>query len=105
MKEKTAAEFKEMRESGTTMHVIDVREPQEYEAGHLEAELMPLGELMQRADTIPRDRPVVVYCRSGARSAAAIFQLEKKFGLDNLYNLKGGLMAYAEAYDPGLMGL
>jgi rhodanese-related sulfurtransferase len=105
MKEKTAAEFKAMNEQGESMYVMDVREPHEFENGHLDAELVPLGTVLGHADNIPRDRPVIVYCRSGARSAAAIHQLEKKFGFDNLYNLKGGIMEYAQAYDPSLITL
>jgi adenylyltransferase/sulfurtransferase len=42
---------------------------------------------------------VVVHCRSGARSAAAIMQLEQNFGFTNLYNMKGGIIAWANEID------
>ncbi len=94
-----------MRDGGEPMEVIDVREPHEFEAGNLDGRLVPLATIMDHAKEIPRDRPVIIYCRSGARSAAAIHQLEKKHGLENLYNLKGGILAYAQAYDPDLPGM
>lgn len=52
--------------------LVDVRTPMEWEAGHVEgAVLLPLSELGGRLQEIPRDRPVVVYCASGSRSAQA----------------------------------
>ena len=60
----------ELLESG--VQLIDVRQVQEYEAGRISASrLIPLGELAANAQAIDRDRPVVFYCRSGARSAMA----------------------------------
>lgn len=52
--------------------LVDVRTPMEWEAGHVEgAVLIPLSDLGGRLHEIPRDRPVVVYCASGSRSARA----------------------------------
>jgi adenylyltransferase/sulfurtransferase len=57
---------------------------------------------MQNADKFAKDKKVVVHCRSGARSGTAIKQLEQKYGYDNLYNLKGGILAYADQIDPSI---
>lgn len=76
--------------------VIDVREPNEYREGHLaNAELIPLGELNQKLDKLAKhkDQPVVVYCRSGNRSARACRMLAKH-GFEDLYNLAGGILAW-----------
>ena len=51
---------------------------------------------------LTKDKPVIIQCRSGARSAAAIMQLENQFGYTNLYNLKGGIMAWAAEIDPDM---
>jgi adenylyltransferase/sulfurtransferase len=75
---------------------VDVREPHEYEAANLGAELIPLATVAAHADRFARDVKVVVHCRSGVRSAKAIRELEDTFGFDNLYNLKGGILAYLE---------
>ncbi|HLU65883.1 MAG TPA: MBL fold metallo-hydrolase [Kofleriaceae bacterium] len=78
------------------LHVVDVREPAEYdgELGHIAgAALVPLGELRTRLDEIPRDRPVVMVCRSGARSAQATAILEAA-GFERVANLRGGMIRW-----------
>jgi rhodanese-related sulfurtransferase len=102
MKEKTVAELKHMQETGHDFQLIDVREPHEHEQSNLGGELMPLGTLLSLADQIRRDVPVIIHCRSGARSTAVIHELEKRFGLDNLYNLKGGILAYSREINPNI---
>jgi adenylyltransferase/sulfurtransferase len=76
--------------------VIDVREPSEYEEVNINALLIPLGTVSERAKEVARDKKVVVHCKMGGRSAKAIRELEEKFGFENLYNLKGGITAYLQ---------
>ena len=77
------------------IEVIDVREPYEYEAGHIAgARHVPLEHLAAEAETIPRDRPVAFQCRLGARSAMATSAF-RAAGYD-AYNLSGGLAAWHE---------
>jgi molybdopterin/thiamine biosynthesis adenylyltransferase/rhodanese-related sulfurtransferase len=77
--------------------LLDVREPDEYAGGHIPgATLLPLSNLEKGVASVPRHHPVVVYCRSGARSARAIEQLQTKFGFSNLLNLDGGILAWEE---------
>jgi hydroxyacylglutathione hydrolase len=76
---------------------LDVRERSEYEAGHVEGTLhIPLGKLANQAQTLPSDRPVVVYCGHGERSSTGISILEAA-GLRDLINLDGGIRAWASA--------
>ncbi|MDB5134168.1 MAG: rhodanese-like protein [Mucilaginibacter sp.] len=100
MKEITVRELKEKMDSGEDFQLIDVREDFEYEVSNLGGQLIPLGGILIEAEQIAKDKPVVVQCRSGKRSAAAIMQLEQQFGFTNLYNLKGGILAWAEEIDP-----
>ena len=73
--------------------IIDVREPGEYEAGHLlNAVNIPLSQLRQRMEEIPRDRPVYLHCRSSQRSYNAIMALQH-CGFRNLYNIAGSYLA------------
>ena len=95
MKEITPRQLREWEKSGKAFQLIDVREPNEYEEANIGAELIPLATVSQNADRIRTDIDVVVHCRSGARSAKAINELEKK-GFKNLFNLKGGILAYME---------
>jgi sulfur-carrier protein adenylyltransferase/sulfurtransferase len=102
MKEKTVSELKAMQDAGETFQLIDVREPHEFDICNLNGELIPLGEVVTEAERIRKDIPVIIHCRSGARSAAAVNELEKRFGYENLYNLKGGILAYAKEIDNSL---
>ena len=80
--------------------VIDVRGQAEWAAGHLpNVQNIPVGYLTERLTEIPRDRPVVVHCQSGARSAIAASVLRAK-GLRNIVNLSGGFAEWAAAGNP-----
>ncbi|MDB5145827.1 MAG: rhodanese-like protein [Mucilaginibacter sp.] len=102
MKEITVLELKEKMDKGEDFQLIDVREDFEYEMSNLGGLLIPLGGILIEAEQIAKDKPVIVQCRSGKRSAAAIAQLEQQFGFTNLYNLKGGMLAWAEEIDPSI---
>jgi adenylyltransferase/sulfurtransferase len=99
MKEITVQELKQWREMKVDFQLIDVREEHEYEMGNIGGELIPMGQLLEKVDIISKEKPVVVHCRSGVRSATVINQLEKKYGFTNLANLKGGILAYAKEID------
>lgn len=102
MKEISVQELKEKIDNKEDFQLIDVRETFEYEVSNLEGENIPLGGILIEADKVAKDKPVIVQCRSGKRSAAAIMQLEAQYGYDNLYNLKGGILAWQEAFDPNM---
>lgn len=95
MKEIDVQELKKMQDSNEDFQFIDVREPYEYDEDNLNAELIPLGDIMNNKDRLSKDKKVIVHCRSGARSGNAVQMLERE-GYDNLYNLKGGILAYRE---------
>jgi sulfur-carrier protein adenylyltransferase/sulfurtransferase len=102
MKEITVSELKKKIDNNEDFQLIDVREPHEYENANLGGELIPLGSILQNVDKISRDKTVVIHCKSGGRSGSAIAELEKRYGFTNLYNLKGGIVAYAKEIDPSL---
>jgi rhodanese-related sulfurtransferase len=85
--------------SDTGARLIDVREPDEFqgELGHIPgAELVPLGLLRERSRDWPRDRELIVVCRSGGRSLTAAGLLAK-LGFERVMNLAGGMIAYRAA--------
>ena len=102
MKEITVQELKQKIDNNEDFQIIDVREPFEYEVSNINGENIPLSGVIIEADKISRDKPVIMQCRSGARSAAAIMQLEQQLGYTNLYNLKGGILAWASEIEPGM---
>ena len=76
---------------------VDIREPSEYQEGHIEGSLhVPLGKLMEAMHLVPKDRPLVVYCGHGERASTAISVLEGA-GWRNLVNLDGGIGAWSSA--------
>jgi rhodanese-related sulfurtransferase len=102
MKEISAQQLQEKFTSKEDFQLIDVREEYEYEAVNLGGVSIPMGQVFDKIDQIDRNKTVVVYCRSGNRSGVIINELEKRFGFTNLYNLKGGIMAYAREVDTSL---
>ncbi len=101
MKEITVQELQKWKEEGKDFQLIDVREPHEYEFVNIGGELIPLGDVMARAAEVAEDKDVVVMCRSGQRSGAAIGALTQS-GKENLHNLKGGVLAWAREIDTSL---
>ncbi len=99
MKEVSVQELKEKMDAGEDFQLIDVREDFEYETSNIGGLLIPLGGILIETDKIEKDKPVIVMCRSGKRSAAAIMQLEAQ-GFTNLSNLQGGILAWAAEIDP-----
>ena len=99
LKEKTVLELKEMMDEESDFQLIDVREPHEYEIANIGGELIPMGEIIYEEERIATDKPVVIHCRSGKRSAHVILQLQSMYALDNLYNLKGGILAWSDEID------
>ncbi len=96
MKEITSSELKQLTDSKADFQLIDVREEHEFDEANLKGLLIPMGEVMDRMGEISKDKQVVVHCRSGKRSATVINALESQHGFTNLYNLKGGILAYID---------
>ena len=91
-----------MEELSNKVQIVDVREASEFSGplGHIEgAVLIPLGELAARAGDLARERPVVLVCRSGARSAQACVILQR-LGFSDVANLAGGMLRWrAEGFE------
>ena len=99
MKEVTVQELKAMRDKKEDFQLLDIREEYEYDICNLGGTLIPMGEVADNLEKISKDKKVVVHCRSGKRSASVIQMLEQQYGFTNLYNLKGGIMAWSEEID------
>jgi molybdopterin/thiamine biosynthesis adenylyltransferase/rhodanese-related sulfurtransferase len=98
----SAHELKQKMDAREPFELIDVRETFECEIARIDgARLIPLGEIAERADELPRDRPIVVHCHSGRRSAEAVRLLQQR-GFGNIYNLEGGIDAWSDQIDPGV---
>ena len=92
-------ELKRKMNESETFELIDVREPFEYEIARIDtAKLIPLGEIAAQADQLQREKPIVIHCHSGRRSAQAVRLLQQR-GFTNVYNLEGGIDAWSDQID------
>ncbi|HAQ69503.1 rhodanese-like domain-containing protein [Salibacteraceae bacterium] len=101
MKETTVRELKAMLDSGEDIQLIDVRELNEYEFCNIGAELIPMGEIIQKSDQLSRDKKVIIHCKSGGRSGNVVNALTAR-GFDNVSNLVGGILAWSDEIDPSI---
>ena len=101
VKEITVQELKQKMDAKEDFQLIDVREKHEYDFVNLGAELIPLNTVLDNVHKFSKEKQVIVHCKGGVRSAKAIQVLEEK-GFTNLYNLKGGIVAYAKEVDESL---
>lgn len=100
MKHITVEELKTRMDSGETLHLIDCREPHEYEEANLGARLIPLSKFqMMDLDELEdlKEQEVIVHCRSGKRSMMACSILEQ-MGFQNTVNVEGGILAWIDKY-------
>jgi molybdopterin/thiamine biosynthesis adenylyltransferase/rhodanese-related sulfurtransferase len=96
-------QLKKRIDAGDKPYILDVREPHEYAIVNLGAQLIPVGDLPQRAGEIPvaKDAEIVVHCKSGGRSQKASLAL-KAAGFTNVSNLAGGITEWADKIDKSL---
>ncbi|MBK5278024.1 MAG: rhodanese-like domain-containing protein [Bacteroidia bacterium] len=102
MREITVQELKELKDASADFQLIDVREPHEYDICNLDGELIPMAQIPNSTDRISREKQVIIHCRSGKRSGEMVLWLEKNEGYQNLFNLKGGVIAWAKEIDPSM---
>jgi molybdopterin/thiamine biosynthesis adenylyltransferase/rhodanese-related sulfurtransferase len=99
----TPAELSQRLASGEDIVLIDVREPYEWSAGHIEgATHIPMNQVPQRLADIPKDKEVVMICRSGARSGHVQQHLLSAQGYTRVLNLTGGMQRWAREVDPSI---
>jgi adenylyltransferase/sulfurtransferase len=100
----TARELKDMIDAGKNFALIDVREQNEYDIVNIPgAKLIPKGRIIsgEALSEIPQDKPVVLHCKSGARSAEALAVLHKA-GFGDAVHVGGGVLAWVKQVDPTL---
>jgi adenylyltransferase/sulfurtransferase len=100
----TAVELKDWQDSGKPIELIDVREPAEWEIVRVPgARLVPKGEILNgnALAELPQDRQIVLYCKSGVRSAEALAAV-KAAGFKDAVHVQGGVVSWVKTVDPSL---
>ncbi len=92
-------DLKARRDAGDNLFLLDVREPYEVQIAQIGGTLIPQNDVPSRLAEIPRDREIVVQCRSGARSQR-IAEFLKQSGYTQVSNLAGGILAWSDEIDP-----
>jgi adenylyltransferase/sulfurtransferase len=92
-------ELKRRLDAKEDVFVLDVREPHEYQICNLGGYLIPLGDLPKRVNELDSSREIVAHCRSGVRSGKAVDFL-RQAGFKKVWNLAGGILAWADKVDP-----
>lgn len=96
----TPREAQQWKVDGKDFAFVDIREIHEVTVSRLTDMHIPMAFCLSRQAEIPRDKPVVFYCRTGGRSAATVSALMTKYGFENLYSLDGGITAWFETFSP-----
>jgi len=90
------------RAAGEAIQLVDVREPHEWEIGHIDgARLIPLHRIQSAIATIDANAPVAVYCKGGTRSALAVRDLQEA-GFHQVWSVSGGILRWAREVDPDI---
>ena len=102
VKEITVTQLNDWIHSGKKFQLIDVREPYEFDIVNLGGTLIPKNQILEHIPELHEDKDIVILCRSGRRSHDVVKLLNHKTSLKNIYNLKGGILAWAKEIDHSL---
>ena len=102
MKSISVSELKAKQDANEQIQLIDIREPWEVKVATIGGHNIPMGEILQRSGELKTDIPCVIHCRTGGRSSKIVQVLELHKGFENIYNLEGGINAWAEEIDQSL---
>lgn len=96
----TPKELKSRLDAGEDLFLLDVRELHERDICNIGGELIPMGTVTANLARIPKDKEVVVYCRSGGRSDRVARELVSVYGYTRVTNLAGGMLRWSDDVDP-----
>ena len=94
-------ELDRLRRAEEDFFLLDVRQPHEVEQATLGGVNIPLAEIAQSLDEIPKSKKVLGHCKSGGRRAKAVTAL-RQLGYDDVWNVQGGTLAWSARIDPAL---
>ena len=96
----TPQELKARLDAGDDIYLLDVRELHERDICNIGGELIPMGTVAANLARIPKDKDVIVYCRSGGRSDRIAQELVRLHGYTKVANLAGGMLRWSDDIDP-----
>ena len=94
-------ELKDLRDKKADIFILDVRNPDEFALCNLGGHLLPMGELPERFNELNPDQQIIIHCHAGGRSRRATEFLMKQ-GFKRVFNLRGGITAWANEIDTNM---
>jgi rhodanese-related sulfurtransferase len=98
----SALELNDAMQKGQEFEIVDVREPYEYDACNIGSLHIPMGEICNRIADLPKNKNIVIMCRSGKRAEAVANILMTDYSISNVYILDGGILAWKDQIDSTL---
>lgn len=95
-------ELKAMMDEKQDFQLIDVRGEDEHGYCNIGGDVIPMNLIATNMEKINKEKKVIMYCRSGARSGRVVAALMNQHGFTNLFNLEGGILAWSEEIDPNV---
>ncbi len=103
MKNISPIQLKELIESSNNdFQLIDIRDEYEFDICCIGGEKINMYSITDNLDKLSREKKIIIYCRTGSRSATIVSLLEKRFSFKNVYNLDGGIMKWREDIDSSI---
>lgn len=98
----TPRELKLRMDQEDDIFLLDVREPHERDICNIGGELIPKDTVASHLEKLPRDKDIIVYCRSGGRSQWVAQELVGRHGFERVWNLAGGMLSWSDDIDPSM---
>jgi len=98
----TPRELKLRMDQEDDIFLLDVREPHERDICNIGGELIPKDTVASHLEKLPRDKDIIVYCRSGGRSQWVAQELVGRHGFERVSNLAGGMLRWSDDIDPSM---
>lgn len=98
----SALKLHEAMQKGQEFEIVDVREPYEYDACNIGSTHIPMGDICNRIADLPKNKNIVIMCRSGKRAEAVANILLTDYSIANVYILDGGILAWKDQIDSTL---
>ena len=103
MKIISPVQLKELIDSSNNdFQLIDIRDEYEFDICCIGGEKINMYSITDNLDKLSKEKKIIIYCRTGSRSATIVSLLEKRFSFKNVYNLDGGIMKWREDIDPSI---
>ena len=103
MKNISPIQLKELIDlSNNDFQLVDIRDEYEFDICCIGGEKINMYSITDSLDKLSREKKIIIYCRTGSRSATIVSLLEKNFSFKNVYNLDGGIMKWRQDVDPSI---